>query len=72
MLIIMCMLFIFSNPNPKPDGYCLVLASIRDEFLMRPSRECHFWDQNPDIVGGKFILLIQLFCFIFNFVFNIF
>jgi uncharacterized protein with NRDE domain len=47
------MLFICANPTPRPDGFCLVLASIRDEFLMRPSRQFHFWEQNPKIVGGK-------------------
>ncbi len=49
----MCMLFIFTNPNPRDDEYCLIVASIRDEFFQRPSRQCHFWEHNPNIVGGK-------------------
>ncbi len=62
----MCMLFIFTNPNPRNDEYCLIVASIRDEFFQRPSRQCHFWEQNPHIVGGhgflnyKFSLIFSI------------
>ncbi|XP_042898689.1 transport and Golgi organization protein 2 homolog [Parasteatoda tepidariorum] len=48
----MCMLFLYINPNPGPDGFYIILANTRDEFFYRPARICHFWDQNPGIIGG--------------------
>ncbi|XP_054724669.1 transport and Golgi organization protein 2 homolog [Uloborus diversus] len=48
----MCMLFLYINPNPGPDGFYLILANTRDEFFYRPSRVCHFWEHNPNIIGG--------------------
>lgn len=49
------MLFLYVNPNAGPDGFYLILANTRDEFFYRPSRVCHFWEQNPSIIGGMFI-----------------
>lgn len=46
------MLFLYINPNAGPDGFCLIIANTRDEFFDRPSRICHFWERNPNIVGG--------------------
>ncbi|XP_064472715.1 transport and Golgi organization 2 homolog [Ornithodoros turicata] len=47
----MCMLYLFVNPKPKADEYLLVIANVRDEIFVRPTRGCHFWDRNPQIVG---------------------
>ncbi|KFM66645.1 hypothetical protein X975_25730, partial [Stegodyphus mimosarum] len=48
----MCMLFLYINPNPGPHGFYLILANTRDEFFYRPTRKCHYWEQNPNIIGG--------------------
>ncbi|GFS47621.1 transport and Golgi organization protein 2 [Nephila pilipes] len=48
----MCMLFLFVNPKPGSRGFYLILANTRDEFFYRPSRVCHFWEHNPNIIGG--------------------
>lgn len=46
----MC-LILFSYKN-HPD-YKLILASNRDEFYARPTRPLDFWDDSPDILGGR-------------------
>lgn len=33
----MCILFIHINPNPKKDGYRLIVAANRDEYYERPA-----------------------------------
>ena len=33
--------------------YRLILAANRDEFYARPTRTASFWEENPEIVGGK-------------------
>ncbi|KAF8792554.1 Transport and Golgi organization protein 2 like protein [Argiope bruennichi] len=48
----MCMLFLYVNPNPGANGFYLILANTRDEFFYRPSRVGHFWEHNPNIIGG--------------------
>ncbi|XP_013785581.1 transport and Golgi organization protein 2 homolog [Limulus polyphemus] len=48
----MCMLFLYLNPNPTPDGYLMIVANVRDEFYYRPTLPCHVWNQDPRIVGG--------------------
>ncbi|KAI1292009.1 Transport and Golgi organization protein 2 -like protein [Halotydeus destructor] len=48
----MCMLFIYSNPNAEQDEYPLIVTNIRDEYFMRPTRTCQFWNSNPNIIGG--------------------
>jgi uncharacterized protein with NRDE domain len=35
-----------------PD-YPLIVAGNRDEFHARPTREAHWWPDQPDIVGGR-------------------
>uniref|UniRef100_A0A147BL27 Putative transport and golgi organization protein 2 n=1 Tax=Ixodes ricinus TaxID=34613 RepID=A0A147BL27_IXORI len=47
----MCLLYLFVNPQPKPDEYLLVLANVRDEFFGRPTSGCHVWERNPQLVG---------------------
>ncbi|XP_067141109.1 transport and Golgi organization 2 homolog [Centruroides vittatus] len=49
----MCLLLLYVVANPlDKDDYLVVLASNRDEFLDRPSSCCHFWEKNPNIIGG--------------------
>jgi uncharacterized protein with NRDE domain len=31
----------------------LVIAANRDEFFARPTRSAHWWDDAPDVVGGR-------------------
>ncbi|KAG0414089.1 hypothetical protein HPB47_008762, partial [Ixodes persulcatus] len=49
----MCLLYLFVNPQPKPDEYLLVLANVRDEFFGRPTSGCHVWERNPQLVGRE-------------------
>ncbi|XP_023241797.1 transport and Golgi organization 2 homolog [Centruroides sculpturatus] len=49
----MCLLFLYLNQEIKEkDEYLVILAFNRDEYYERPSRCCHFWEKNPEIVGG--------------------
>jgi uncharacterized protein with NRDE domain len=34
----------------------LVIAANRDEFLDRPARAAHAWDDAPDVIGGRDLL----------------
>lgn len=34
-------------------GFPLIVAANRDEFHARPTREAHWWPDQPDIVGGR-------------------
>ena len=55
----MCILFFDFQPFPSDGGaYKLILASNRDEFYDRPTDEANFWSDNPNICGGRVILLI--------------
>ncbi|XP_064460649.1 transport and Golgi organization protein 2 homolog [Ornithodoros turicata] len=49
----MCMLFLYTNPDPGEEGYSLVLLSVRDEYFHRPSKPAHFWEEAPDVLGGR-------------------
>ncbi|MBA3899357.1 MAG: NRDE family protein [Bacteroidetes bacterium] len=46
----MC-LCVFSYKNHSE--YRLILAFNRDEFLARPTREAHFWEDKPEILAGR-------------------
>ena len=45
----MCLILTAINPNPE---YKLVLASNRDEFYERPTKNM-FWRSNEDILSGE-------------------
>lgn len=51
----MCIIFIYSNGNPLPGGYKLIVASNRDEFYARPALPAAAWVENPSVYGGEFI-----------------
>ena len=46
----MCLVVLALGQDPN---YPLILAANRDEFHARPSEELHWWDNQPDIVGGR-------------------
>ncbi|KAK2184485.1 hypothetical protein NP493_265g03050 [Ridgeia piscesae] len=48
----MCILFMYVNNNPSPDGYQLVIANNRDEFYDRPAQPAAFWEKHPYCIGG--------------------
>lgn len=46
----MCLIiFSFQPDTDKP----LIIAANRDEFLSRPSRAAHFWDDTPEVLAGR-------------------
>lgn len=46
----MCILFIALGEHPR---YPLIVAANRDEEFARPSREAHYWQESPNIYGGR-------------------
>jgi uncharacterized protein with NRDE domain len=46
----MCLILFSWKETP---GHELVLLANRDEFLDRPTRQADFWDDHPDILGGR-------------------
>lgn len=46
----MCLIVVAWKAHPR---YSLVLAANRDEFLDRPSSPLHYWEDNPDVLGGR-------------------
>jgi len=46
----MCLIVFNWQPNAKR---MLTLASNRDEFYDRPSKAAHYWDDKPNIFGGR-------------------
>lgn len=54
----MCILFLYTNPNPGPDGYRLIIATNRDEILKRPATEIDVWKEDIEIIGGRCSLKI--------------
>lgn len=46
----MCLIFISINQHPR---YKLVVAANRDEFYNRKTAAAHFWEDAPDILGGR-------------------
>lgn len=51
----MCILFTYSNADPLPGGYKLILASNRDEYYARPASPAAEWSEDRCIVGGLFV-----------------
>ncbi|XP_073832740.1 transport and golgi organization 2 isoform X2 [Musca autumnalis] len=48
----MCVIFFYVNSNPEKDGYKLILASNRDEFYARDTKEVSQWDGVDNCYGG--------------------
>lgn len=46
----MCLIFISLNEHPR---YKLIVAANRDEFYNRKTAPAHFWEDHPNIVGGR-------------------
>lgn len=46
----MCILFTAYNSHPD---YPLIVAANRDEFFARPTKEAHFWQDEPLILAGR-------------------
>ncbi|HEY0742782.1 MAG TPA: NRDE family protein [Chryseosolibacter sp.] len=46
----MCLIFISINQHPR---YKLVVAANRDEFYNRKTAAAHFWEDAPNILGGR-------------------
>jgi uncharacterized protein with NRDE domain len=46
----MCLLVIGVNVHP---GYKVILAANRDEFYDRPTARAGFWEDAPEVLGGK-------------------
>lgn len=48
----MCILLIKLNLKGQPNGYRLILVSIRDEVCSRPTQKCCWWPDCEDVIGG--------------------
>lgn len=48
----MCVIFFYVNSNPGKDGYKLILASNRDEFYARKTKQASQWLDNKHVYGG--------------------
>jgi uncharacterized protein with NRDE domain len=46
----MCLFLVALDAHPF---YEIIIAANRDEFYDRPTRSAEFWDERPDILGGK-------------------
>ncbi|MCB0488548.1 MAG: NRDE family protein [Cyclobacteriaceae bacterium] len=46
----MCLIFLSVNYHPK---YKLIVAANRDEFYKRKTAAAHYWEDHPDILGGR-------------------
>jgi len=46
----MCLIFFSINQHPT---YKLILAANRDEFYNRKTEAAHYWNDYPDILGGR-------------------
>ncbi|XP_022228401.1 transport and Golgi organization protein 2 isoform X2 [Drosophila obscura] len=48
----MCVIFFYTNSDPQPGGYRLILASNRDEFFARKTVRATEWPDADHVVGG--------------------
>lgn len=48
----MCILFVYTDPAPKPGGYRIVIASNRDETYSRPAAAAHTCEKT-NVIGGR-------------------
>lgn len=48
----MCVIFFYVNSNPGPNGYKLILASNRDEFYARETKQAGKWLDAEYCYGG--------------------
>ena len=46
----MCLIALAHRAHPR---WPLVVAANRDEFFARPTRAAHWWDDAPDVFGGR-------------------
>ncbi len=46
----MCLIFFALHQHPK---YKLIVAANRDEFYARKTAPAHFWEDHPNILGGR-------------------
>jgi uncharacterized protein with NRDE domain len=46
----MCLIALAHRTHPR---WPLVIAANRDEFFARPARGAHWWDEAPDVFGGR-------------------
>jgi uncharacterized protein with NRDE domain len=46
----MCLLLVANKVHPK---YKLIIAANRDEEYSRPTKKAEFWEDYPDIIGGR-------------------
>ncbi|MDJ0576031.1 MAG: NRDE family protein [Xenococcaceae cyanobacterium MO_234.B1] len=46
----MCLTILSYQQNPD---FPVILISNRDEYYNRPTKTCHFWDDYPNILGGR-------------------
>lgn len=46
----MCLIVFAWQAHPR---YPLVLAANRDEYFSRPTRALHYWDDLPNVLGGR-------------------
>ena len=46
----MCLIVLAIGQHPE---YPLVLAANRDEFHARPTADADWWDDRPDVLGGR-------------------
>ncbi len=46
----MCLIFLAVNQHPN---YNLIVAANRDEFYARRTAPAHYWEDHPNILGGR-------------------
>nr|XP_042907745.1 transport and Golgi organization 2 homolog isoform X2 [Parasteatoda tepidariorum] len=49
----MCLLLFYVNPDAKTGELYLILASVRDEIYNRPTKLAEFWENFPNVIGGR-------------------